>query len=43
MTGNLNWDIIVNVTNMCLSFGQFAKTISSPPSSTVEVISVLLK
>ena len=28
---------------MCLSFGQFAKTISSPPSSTVVVISVLLK
>ena len=43
MTWDLNWDIIVNMQMMCLSLGQFAKIIASPPSRTVGVISVLIK
>ena len=42
-----DWGILTGISLlmlqiMCLSFGQFSKTISSP-SSTVGVISVLLK
>ena len=43
MTGNFNWESLLLLQIIWLSFGQFAKTISSPPSSTVGVISVLLK
>ena len=38
-----NWNIIIDTVIICLSFGQFANIISSLPSNTVEVMSVLLK
>ena len=43
MTWDSDWNIIVNVTNYVFVIGQFANTISSPPSSTEGVTSVLLK
>ena len=43
MTQNFDWNIIVNVKDYGFSLGQFTNTISSPPSSTVGVMSVLLK
>ena len=39
---NFDWNVIVNVHIICLSFGQLASIVSSPPSNTVGVISVLL-
>ena len=42
MAWNLNWNIIINITYDVFIIGQLAKIISSPPSRTVGVTSVLL-